>query len=68
MRGRYFDLPKGDEDYLFVTHEGRAMASKQISGRLTALWKKGFGKDAACNLDFQSFQLITETVLNLSQF
>ena len=68
MRGRYFSLPKGDEDYLFVTHEGRAMASKQISGRLTALWKKGFGKDAVCNLDFQSFQLITQTVLNLSQF
>ena len=44
------------------------MASKQISGRLTALWKKGFGKDAICNLDFQSFQLITQTVLNLSQF
>ena len=28
MRGRYFGLPKGNEDYLSVTHEGRAMASK----------------------------------------
>ena len=68
MRGRYYGLPKGDEDYLFVTHEGRAMASKQISGRLTALWKKGFGKGAVRNFDFVSFQFITQAVLYLSQF
>ena len=68
MRGRYFGLPKDDEDYVFVIHGGRAMASKQISGSLTAIWKKGFGKDAVCNLCFKLFQFITLTFLYLSQF
>ena len=44
------------------------MASKQSSGKFTALWKKGFGKDAIWNFDFLLFQFITHGVLYLTQF
>ena len=53
MRNRYLGFPKGDGDYLFVTHEGRAMVSKQISGSLRARLKgKGISKGCRMQLRF----------------
>ena len=46
IRGKYHGLPQDDSSHIFVTHDGSPMISKQMSGRLTSLWRKGLGKNA----------------------
>ena len=41
IRKKVYGLPTRSDSPIFVTHTGNAMKSKNISGRLCALWTKG---------------------------
>lgn len=42
IRGKFYGLPKDGNSPIFVAHNGNPMISKNVSGRLTSLWGKGF--------------------------